>query len=274
MQFKLPQGTGSVKHTRPYKTLTPNQKLVHDLVYDDVNGPLFFAENCCYVNRNGLEKYQPFDYQREMIFNMHSYKRLISLFSRQNGKTITTAIYLLWFAMKYEHKDILICAQSKDASMENLSKIKMAYEYCPDFVKKGLISDNKSTLEFDNGSRIAVRAANIKAPRGLSPAIVYVDEFAFIGSQDSADKALQLQQEFYAALTPSLSATGGKLFITFLFDSVFTLCIRVLITYIVVKTTNLSIYYVYFISEILEVIKIVIGTILVKKGIWIQSVSN
>ena len=214
MQFKLPQGTGSVKHTRPYKTLTPNQKLVHDLVYDDVNGPLFFAENCCYVNRNGLEKYQPFDYQREMIFNMHSYKRLISLFSRQNGKTITTAIYLLWFAMKYEHKDILICAQSKDASMENLSKIKMAYEYCPDFVKKGLISDNKSTLEFDNGSRIAVRAANIKAPRGLSPAIVYVDEFAFIGSQDSADKALQLQQEFYAALTPALSATQGKLFIT------------------------------------------------------------
>ena len=128
--------------------------------------------------------------------------------------TITTAIYLLWFAMKYEHKDILICAQSKDASMENLSKIKMAYEYCPDFVKKGLISDNKSTLEFDNGSRIAVRAANIKAPRGLSPAIVYVDEFAFIGSQDSADKALQLQQEFYAALTPALSATQGKLFIT------------------------------------------------------------
>lgn len=128
--------------------------------------------------------------------------------------TITTAIYLLWFAMKYDHKDILICAQSKDASMENLSKIKMAYEYCPDFLKKGLISDNKSTLEFDNGSRIAVRAANIKAPRGLSPAIVYVDEFAFIGSQDSADKALQLQQEFYAALTPALSATGGKLFIT------------------------------------------------------------
>ena len=214
MKFKLPTGTGSIKQTRPYKSLTPNQKLVHDLVYDDINGPLFFAENCCYVNRNGLEKYQPFDYQREMIFNMHHYKRLISLFSRQNGKTITSALYLLWFVMKYEHKDILICAQSKDASMENLSKIKMAYEYCPDFVKKGLVSDNKSTLEFDNGSRIAVRAANIKAPRGLSPAIVYVDEFAFIGSQDSADKSLALQQEFYAALTPALSATQGKLFIT------------------------------------------------------------
>ena len=214
MKFQLPQGSGDIKHTRPYETLTANQKIDYDLCYDEVNGPLFFAENCCYVNRNGLEHYVPFDYQREMIFNMHNYKRLISLFSRQNGKTITSAIYLLWYAMKYEHKDILICAQSKEASMENLSKIKMAYEYCPDFLKRGLVSDNKSTLEFDNGSRIAVRAANIKATRGLSPAIVYVDEFAFIGSQDSADKALQLQQEFYAALTPSLSATGGKLFIT------------------------------------------------------------
>ena len=128
--------------------------------------------------------------------------------------TITTAIYLLWYAMAYPNKDILICAQSKDASMENLSKIKMSYEYCPNFLKRGLISDNKSTIEFDNGSRIVVRASSIKAPRGLSPAIIYVDEFAFIGSQDSAEKALQLQQEFYAALTPALSATGGKLFIT------------------------------------------------------------
>ena len=85
MEIQLPQGTGSVKHTRPYNTMTKNQKFVYDLCYDEINGPLFFAENCCYVNRNGLEHYKPFDYQREMIFNMHNYKRLISLFSRQNG---------------------------------------------------------------------------------------------------------------------------------------------------------------------------------------------
>lgn len=88
MEIQLPQGTGSVKHTRPYNTMTKNQKFVYDLCYDEINGPLFFAENCCYVNRNGLEHYKPFDYQREMIFNMHNYKRLISLFSRQNGKCL------------------------------------------------------------------------------------------------------------------------------------------------------------------------------------------
>lgn len=86
MKVQLPQGTGSIKNTRPYKTLTPNQKLVYDLCYDEVNGPLFFAENCCYVNRNGLEKYMPYDYQREMIFNMHNFKRLCCLWGRQQGK--------------------------------------------------------------------------------------------------------------------------------------------------------------------------------------------
>lgn len=128
--------------------------------------------------------------------------------------TITSAIYLLWFATVNNNKEILICAQSKDAAMENLAKIRLTYEYCPDFLKKGLVSDNKSTLIFDNGSRIIVRPSTIKAPRGLSPAIVYVDEFAFIGSQDSADKALEKQEEFFGALSPTLSASKGKLFIT------------------------------------------------------------
>jgi hypothetical protein len=128
--------------------------------------------------------------------------------------TITSAVYLLWYAMANNNKEILICAQSKDAAMENLSKIKLTYEYCPDFLKKGLISDNKSTIIFDNGSRIVVRPSTIKAPRGLSPSIVYCDEFAFIGSQDSAERALEKQEEFYGALSPTLSATQGKLFIT------------------------------------------------------------
>lgn len=214
MKVQLPQGTGPIKKSRSYKSMTPNQKLIYDKVYDPINGVLFFAENCCFVNRNGIEHYVPFDYQREMLFNMTNYQNLISLFCRQGGKTITSAIWLLWYAMVNDHKEILICAQSKDAAMENLSKIKFTYEYCPDFLKKGLVSDNKSTFIFDNGSRIVVRPSTIKAPRGLSPAIVYVDEFAFIGSQDSAEKALMKQEEFYGALSPTLSATKGKLFVT------------------------------------------------------------
>ena len=128
--------------------------------------------------------------------------------------TITTAIYILWYAMAFDHKQILVCAQSKDAASENLEKIRLAYEYCPNFLKKGVIGSNKTTMEFDNGSKIFVRPSNSNAPRGLTPSIVYVDEFAFIGSQDSAEKGLEKQNEFFSALTPSLSSSKGSLFIT------------------------------------------------------------
>ncbi len=214
MKIVLPQGTGVIKKTKPFKKMTDVQKMVYRKVYDPINGALFFAEHCCWVNRNGLEQYIPFDYQREMMFNMHNYHSLISLFSRQNGKTITTAIYLLWYAMVFNNKIILVTAQDLRAASENLGKIKGVYENCPDFLKKGLKEDNKSKMVFDNGSEIHVRPSTIKAPRGISPAIVYCDEFAFIGVQDSGDKALEKQEEFYGALSPTLSATQGKLFIT------------------------------------------------------------
>lgn len=128
--------------------------------------------------------------------------------------TITTAIYLLWYAMAFDHKIILVTAQDLRAASENLGKIKGVYENCPDFLKKGLIEDNKSKMVFDNGSEIHVRPSTLKAPRGISPSIIYCDEFAFIGAQDSATKALEKQEEFYGALSPCLSTTHGQLFIT------------------------------------------------------------
>lgn len=86
VKYKLPVGTGPIKKSRPFNTLTDLQKEIYKKVYDPINGILFFAENCCYVNRNGIQHYEPFDYQREMLFNLHTQKNVISLFSRQSGK--------------------------------------------------------------------------------------------------------------------------------------------------------------------------------------------
>ena len=67
---------------------------------------------------------------------------------------------------------------------------------------------------------------------------------------------------------------GGKVYITFLFDSVFTLFIRVPIAFILAKFTHLDIYMIYFIAEITEIVKVIIGIILVKKGIWVHNVTK
>lgn len=66
--------------------------------------------------------------------------------------------------------------------------------------------------------------------------------------------------------------SGGKTFITFLFDSVFLWVISIPVATVLVKFTDLDIIPLYAFCQSLNMIKSVIGIILVKKGIWIQNV--
>ncbi len=66
--------------------------------------------------------------------------------------------------------------------------------------------------------------------------------------------------------------SGGKTFITFLFDSVFLWTISIPVATILVKYTDWGIVPVYAFCQSLNLIKSIIGVILVKKGIWIQNV--
>lgn len=65
--------------------------------------------------------------------------------------------------------------------------------------------------------------------------------------------------------------SGGKTFITFLFDSVFMWVVSIPVATIMVKFTNWDIIPIYAFCQSLCLIKSVIGVILVKKGIWIQN---
>lgn len=213
-EYKLPPGNGSIKKAASFKKMSPVQQKIYKRIYDPVNGVLEFLNHCIYVNRNGIQQYKPFDYQKEMVFDIHNYDRSVNLLSRQNGKTATSAAYILWFTTVNPSKQILITSQDMRSANEILTTIKLMYEYCPNFVKRGFVKMNESELWFDNGSRIFSRASNNKAARGLSPSLIYCDEFALVGTQDSPTKARGKQDEFFASITPALSASHGKLNIT------------------------------------------------------------
>ena len=66
--------------------------------------------------------------------------------------------------------------------------------------------------------------------------------------------------------------SGGKTIITFLFDSVFIWCVSVTIAYILSRFTGLSVLAIYTMVQLADLIKCVIGFILVKKGIWLQNI--
>ncbi|MBR1815993.1 MAG: MATE family efflux transporter [Lachnospiraceae bacterium] len=65
--------------------------------------------------------------------------------------------------------------------------------------------------------------------------------------------------------------SGGKTVITFLFDSGFSWVVSVPVAYIICTFTGLPILWIYATIQALDIIKVVVGYVLIKKGIWITN---
>lgn len=66
--------------------------------------------------------------------------------------------------------------------------------------------------------------------------------------------------------------SGGKTFITFLFDSCFTWVVSVPMAYCLSRFTGLSIVVIYLFVNGMDIIKCAIGFVLVKKGVWVRNI--
>lgn len=66
--------------------------------------------------------------------------------------------------------------------------------------------------------------------------------------------------------------SGGKTMLAFFFDSVFIWCVSVVFAFSLAKLTTLPILWIYFLVQLADAIKAVIGLILVKKGVWLQNI--
>lgn len=64
--------------------------------------------------------------------------------------------------------------------------------------------------------------------------------------------------------------SGGKTFITFLFDSVYIWVFNIPLAFVLTRFTGLYIVYVFLCCQLIEIFKCVIGFILLKKRIWVN----
>jgi hypothetical protein len=194
----------------PYvKTQFEDQQQLTDFVKccDPVNGPMHFMNNFFYIQHptRGSMIYKPWDYQKRLIETYHNYRFSISLMPRQTGKSTSAAGYLLWYAMFVPDTTILIAAHKYAGAQEIMQRIRYAYENCPNYIKAGVTTYNKGSLDFENGSRIISATTTENTGRGLSISLLYLDEFAFVRPT--------IAKEFWTSITPTLS-TGGKAIIT------------------------------------------------------------
>jgi hypothetical protein len=202
-------GTSTLVKTPYVKTKFATQKQLDDFIKccDPKTGYLYFMDNFFYIQHptKGSMVYHPWAYQERLIHTYHNYRFSISLMPRQSGKSTSAAGYLLWYAMFNPDSTILIAAHKYTGAQEIMQRIRYAYENCPDYIKAGVTTYNKGSLDFENGSRIVSATTTENTGRGMSITLLYLDEFAFVRPT--------IAEQFWTSITPTLS-TGGKAIIT------------------------------------------------------------
>lgn len=191
------------------QTETYTNEQIEDLMkcMDPQDGYLYFSKNFAYIQHpvRGKLQFDPFDYQVRLFHTYHNYRFNINMLPRQTGKTTCAAIYLTWFAMFNPDQTILIAAHKYTGAQEIMQRVRYVYECCPDHIRAGVVSYNKGSIEFENGSRIVSATTTDNTGRGMSISLLYCDEFAFV--------APNIAEEFWTSISPTL-ATGGRAIIT------------------------------------------------------------
>jgi len=169
--------------------------------------PVYFMENYVYIQHpvRGKVKFILYPYQIDMVKQLHANKFNILKVGRQQGKTLTVAIYFFWFAIFHSDKLVLVASNKFSNAIEIMQRIQYAYEELPHWLKPGVKSYNKTSIEFDNDSRMISQATTANTGRGLACAKIFIDEIAFVRKS--------IQEDLWTSMAPTLS-TGGDLIIS------------------------------------------------------------
>lgn len=169
----------------------------------------YFTEKYCKTKREdgSVGSITLRDYQREILDNFTNNRFNILMASRQVGKTVSSAIFILHTILFNNDKNVMIVANKGDTAIEIVDKVKSIYTLLPFFLKPGVKTWNQKSLTFDNGCRIKTSARTKTPAIGFTIDVLYLDEFAHIPSN--------IIEPYYTAAFPTVSAVNNsKIIIT------------------------------------------------------------
>lgn len=144
--------------------------------------------------------------QKRVLKKMMDNRFFILLASRQIGKTTLMTIYALWYACFNEDQKVLIVANKEGTAKEIFSRIRLAYEELPNWLKPGVKEYGKESMVLANGSAIGISTTTGTAARGMSISLLILDELAFIEPH--------IVTEFWKSVFPVVSSSKkSKIFI-------------------------------------------------------------
>ena len=102
------------------------------------------------------------------------------ILSHNSGKSVTTAIYMVWL-FNFDHdKNMGICANNGGLAREFLNNVRNMFYGLPMWMRVGVSVWNKGTIESENKMRILTDSPSENSFRGYTLNFLVVDETAFI----------------------------------------------------------------------------------------------
>lgn len=160
--------------------------------------PAYFARTYVKIISldKGLVNFNLYPYQEKMFEHFNTHRFSVVLACRQSGKSISSVVYLLWYAIFHPEKTIAVLANKGATAREMLQRVTLALENLPFFLQPGCRALNKGSIEFSNNSRIIAAATSGSSIRGMSVNLLFLDEFAFV----------ERASEFYTSTYPVVSS--------------------------------------------------------------------
>jgi hypothetical protein len=162
--------------------------------------PIYFIETYCKIVTldHGLQPFKLYECQKNKVNVIHNNRKVILMEGRQQGKTTTSAAYILWYTIFQESKTVAILANKATAAREVLYRYQIMYENLPVWLQQGVTTWNKGDIALENGSIVFTAATSASGIRGKSVNLLYVDEAAIIPNN--------IAEQFFTSVYPTISA--------------------------------------------------------------------
>lgn len=166
---------------RPFTRMNLSQIHIDELkrCAADLN---YFRENYIKIRtKDGINFPEMRAYQQGFLDALTSdYETIVSLQPRQSGKSVTTAIYMVWL-FNFDHdKNMGICANNGGLAREFLNNVRNMFYNLPMWMRVGVSVWNKGSIESENKMRIMTDGPSENSFRGYTINFLVVDETAFI----------------------------------------------------------------------------------------------
>lgn len=161
----------------------------------------YFCSNYVYVQgEHGRMLFNLREYQHRVMDNVMNNNFTISCLSRQVGKTVMFAAYILWKMTFIQDFQAGLSSYKNVNVLDFVGRIGFAYQCLPWWLKTPCVKFNQYSIAFSNGSSVYGQVTSETFGRGKSLSLIVLDELAFVDAK--------ISNALMGSLIGSLSANG------------------------------------------------------------------